>query len=231
MGRLIKPENQAQGVTGSTFQAGVNDLDNNQLIETGITLPWNTDPKTSWVYYELGLGCQLDSGIVLHKALPQSAQPIDTLASGNVMDPAFAAIVNGPNQVSGGSYTDVVQRMATSDYRFFLKGKALRVGYQIPCPGLKTICGITAYPDQKQYYYPYLVGNYGGVPLWYAEWELWYFLAGPPKTQQVPPPNIAQQITGSQVVPKAIQVPWSQSDQNAKTGGARTAGGSLRFIP
>jgi hypothetical protein len=257
MFQLFQNENTAQGVTSSNFQAGVNNLDQNQVAESGLLLPYVIDPRVSWLEYSCRIEYELDPGIVLHKILPQTAQPIDTLASGtfdgtsgkqvitglipvvatqggvtkgitNVAVTGFAkqqpidTSTVGANGVSAGKFTDFVQRMATSRYRFALKGHALRFGYKIPIPGLVTVCGVPAIPDwpQRVISDSEVTGNFSGVPLFFAQWELWYFINVPPKSTQLPPPNIAEHIRADAELPSGMQVPYSQPDSNSKQSGS-----------
>jgi hypothetical protein len=215
--RFFQDENKAQGITGSQVQAGISNADDGRIIEKGITLPWLFNPRYSWMAYQCWIECHLDSGMVLHKPLPQSNPEPDTLASGFVspLDNDFESNVAGVNLKSTGNYTDVVQRMANSDYRFVLKGYGMRAGYQIPIPGLKSVGGVDAVPDERQFGQNTIVGNCSGIPIWYAEWDLWYFVNLPPTKAQVPPPNVALHIAGDQQLSPTIQAPYSQPDGNA----------------
>jgi hypothetical protein len=244
--RLFAPENTTQNVRGTNLGAGISDSDNGPLIEQSLTTPWVINPVVSWLDYRCWIEVHLDAGIVLHKILPQAAQDVDTLAIA-LADPTSPTIKPNPpaiqpaslgtvdldqfkgsqnpqdpgaiNLKSVGTYKDFTQRMATSTYRFVLRGYGLRAGYQVPVPGLISVAGIPAIPDGKQWSLGNpLVGAYGAVPVFYNEWELWYLVSVPPRYQQKPPPNLAQHVTADQQLPNGIQVPYSQTDQNSTPG-------------
>src|SRR5215469_7671312 len=102
-------ENVSQGFPpGSQAQAGVTDADDGLPVEAGILLPWTVDPATSWLAYRNGFRVFLDAGMALHKPLPQSPQPVDTLASSFVspLDADADAEADGMNTVSVGNFAD-----------------------------------------------------------------------------------------------------------------------------
>jgi hypothetical protein len=237
--RVFQDENVTDGVTASNFLSGVNNVDNGALIEKNFLLPYMLNPAVTWLDYRCALSIELDPGIVLHEILPQAPQPIDTLASGT-FDPQeqvliegqlaqvnfnrsqpFEKNVNQANTVGAGKYTDGVQRMATSEYRFRLRGWAVRAGYKIPIPGLKLVCGVPAIPDKQVVLSDSeVIANYSGVPIFFSQWDLWYFIAVPPKTAQLPPPNLAEHIRADAKLPPGMQVPISAPDSlSVKSGG------------
>ena len=129
------------------------------------------------------------------------------------MSDDHAESLDGVNTVSNNIYNDIAQRMATSTYRFVLKGYGLRAGYQIPVPALKTVAGVTAIPDEVQWSSGnVIVGNLGGIPVYRCSWELHYFVIAPPKAQQLSPPNVADGISADDELPDEIQVPYSPKD-------------------
>lgn len=216
---IFLDENVAAGLAkNANFQSGISDTDPGTVLEQDFLLPWVADPATSWLNYQNEIQCYLDAGLVRHKSLPQRAQTTDTLASSFLTDAKIDQSIAGMNLKSQGQFADSVQRMATSSYRFVLKGFGLRAGYKIPVPGIKTVAGVTAYPDEIQWSRGnVVVGNYSGVPIFFNQWELWYFVIVPPKEQQVPPPNLAQHIRGDAKLPKGMQAPFSPTDQHAQT--------------
>lgn len=219
---IFQDENIAQGIAkNSQFQAGVSDFDPyGNTLEKGVLLP-TPGGNATWVHYENTIYCVLDSGIVTHRTLPQFNTAPDTLASCMITDTNIDKITGkGVNTKSVDQFADVVQRMAHSQYRFCMKGEAMRVGEQVPIPGLKLVGGVSAIPhdNNPQWAYNKIAGNYSGVILWYAEWELWYTVAVPPRSQQLPPPNLAQHIAADSPYPTGgIQAPISQPDDNAQT--------------
>lgn len=181
-------------------------------VESGITLITPTE-RANWVYYDVALGCVLDSGIAVHRALPQVDNTWDTLGSCDINDPDIDKLTGrGVNLVSHDKFEDLAQRMAHSQYWFRLWGQAMRIGEQIPIPSLKTVAGEIAVPHDRnpQWAYNKIVGNYSGQVLWYAQWSLWYTLIHAPKQQQAPPQNLAQHIADKST--ETMQAPWSQPE-------------------
>lgn len=215
--------------------AGAFNTDSENAPELGVGLPWPKIAPASWLDYQCWIEAHLDAGMALHKPLPQATQRgspgvsqratleargVDTLASGFITDPDLDANKNGVNTRSGGDFEDVLQRMATSTYRFVLRGHGLRAAYQIPIPGLVSVAGVSATPAERQWAYNRIVGNLAGIPLWFAEWELWYYVALPPEKDQVPPPNLAEHIVGNVELPGStgVQVPVTEPDTTFQVG-------------
>lgn len=215
-------ENVARGLPANApFQVGVSDADNGGSPEKNFTLPWYLEPEATYEEYQCWVDYELDSGIVVHPYLPQSAQPYDTLATADVTDIGFAARTDGPNLKSLGNFSDVAQRMANSKYRFCLRGYCVRVGW-VPCvPGLKYIgvggSKVAVVPDDERPQRvkgPVIIGNNMGIPAYFLGWRLWYTVLTPPKGDVRAPTNLAQRI-GQTKPPTAIQVPVSLPDGNA----------------
>lgn len=222
---FLVDENVAQSVPpGSTFQAGITDVDPGTVSEQGIYEPWMSNPEYSWDWFDCSINAFLDSGMVLHMPLPQSNPAPDDLGV-TAMDTSqtWQAWANntqrGVGTISTGTWAAVAQRMSNSIYTFCLRGYATRWGYQIPLPSLKTVCGVPAIPDRRQFGYNKIIANYGGVPYWLAEWDKWYFVAAPPKADQLAPPNLAQHIRPDVVLPTGIQVPYSPVDDSSVAQG------------
>lgn len=218
--QFFENENEANGLPkNSQFQVGISNFDPGTQPEKGIMLPSMTDPAASWVYYDIALACLLDSGIVTHNVLPTVDNTADTLAFCDISDPAIDVMTGrGVNLKSNDDYKDIVQRMAHSRYWFRLYGQAMRMGHQVPIPGMKSIGGVKAIPhdDNPQFAYNKIIGNYSGLVLWHAVWSLWYTVSEPPAKQQVPPANLAQHIAGDVKIPDGIQSPFSQPDNLAQ---------------
>lgn len=218
----FKNENVAAGIPDkSQFQVGTSNVDPNDIVEDGVLLPWPTEPRASWVYYECTVNVMLDSGIVIHNRLPQVDNTPDTLSICDLDDSRMDSIATGGvNLQSKDQYTDIVQRMGHSRYWFRLWGQALRIGHQIPIPGIKYVGGVPAIPYDKnpQWAFNRILpgGNYGGVILWHAAWSLWYSTATAPRTQEIPVADPMAHISGTVPPPrKGIQVPYSGPDNNA----------------
>jgi hypothetical protein len=217
---LLKDENTIQKVPrSSNILAGVSNFDDGSTPELGFTMPALVNPAVSWLDYRCWIECYLDSGIAIHTPLPQSVDGIDTLGSNDIYDPSIETSKAGVNLKSMGKFNHIQQRMAASKYRFCLKGYARRFAFQIPIPKLVTIGGVPAVPDDErpQKAYNVLIANMNGVPLFQAEWELWYTILIPPTTPQLPPINLAQHIRADVTLPPngEVQVPISQPDSNA----------------
>lgn len=192
--------------------------------EGNLALSWTVDPAASCLDYRCWLECLLDAGMVLHKPLPSSDPDPDTLASAFIQDANLDAqnpALGGVNLKPGVRVQDVIQRMATSTYTFVVRGWGLRVGYQIPIPGLKSVGGVTAVPAAVQQAYNVIVGNLpGGIPLWFATWELHYYVVGlPAKATAAPVPfNPALHIRPDAQLPDTIRLPWTMPDQRHALG-------------
>lgn len=210
---------------GASAYPGVANVDDGTYIEQGFTLPWVRSKEFSWVDYRCTLEVFLDPGTALHKPLPQGAPQqdatypplasIDSLGSVDVYDNQMNSQTGGVHTKGVFDFQDIVQRMASSTYRFLLRGWALRAGYQIPIPKLVSVAGVPAIPAEYQHGFNDLVGNYSGIPLWFARWELWYYVVVPPYQDAVPPTNLARHITATEQVPDDIIVPASQPDMHA----------------
>lgn len=222
--------NVAEGLPpNSGFRVGRANLDDNSPVEQGILFPRPSDPQATYVYYECTVGMVLDSGVVVHNRLPQvESSVVDTLAVVGIDDPSLDRVYGfGVNLRCLDQYQDVIQRMAHSRYWFRLWGQALRIGYQVPIPGIRTIGGVPAIPHDKnpQWAYNSIVpgGNYSGAILWRAAWSLWYTTAVPPSTflgsrTGIISPDAAAHISGSRFSgpPATEQSPYSQADDNAR---------------
>lgn len=219
---VINDENRTQGLQpNSQFQAGVSNFDPPGIaVEQNAFLIGKQEASASWVYYDVALVCVLDSGIVVHRHLPQVDKSADTLASCLIDDPSIDKLTGrGVNIISNDQFSDTIQRMAHSVYWFRLYGQAMRIGYEVPIPGLKTVGGVVAisHDANPQNAWNKIVGNYSGLPLWHAYWSLWYTVAEPPTKQQVPPPNLGQHIAGDVQLPDGMQAPFSVPDSEAQS--------------
>lgn len=202
----------------------VTNADDGRILEQDILFPWPSNREASYVYYDCTVGIMLDSGIVVHNRLPQVDRKFDTLSTADIDDPNFDAIAlqHGVNLRCMDQYKDIVQRMGHARYWFRLWGQALRVGYQVPIPGIKSIGGVSAIPYDRnpQWAYNRIApgGNYGGVILWHAQWSLWYTTAEPPRTTKTPAVDPSAHIKADIALPEGIQPPFSRPDDNAAPG-------------
>lgn len=226
-------ENVVAGLPATgKFQVGRSNVDADAKVERDIAIPWTSDPAASWVYFNCTIECMLDSGIVVHNRLPQVNNAPDSLASAvlGLDDPNLDKIAGpGVNLRCMDQYTDIVQRMGHARYWFRIHGQALRFGYRVPIPGIKTIGGQPAIPYDKnpQWAFNRIApgGNFGGVILWHAGWSLWYTTAKPPNAgvstgnpsagDGIPAADPSAHIRGDTKQPASVQVPFSVPDDNA----------------
>jgi hypothetical protein len=208
---------------------------NSTFPETGLNLPWLIDPVNSWIDYSCWIEVTLDSGIALHKPLPQQPFPVDTLAQVDCQYPQLDQVTPGQagvNIASRSKALDIFQRMATSTYRFILRGYAMRAGYQIPIPGIFKIAGQEPVPMLPQRATNFIVANYNGIPIWQAVWELHYNVEFSPQAVSNPvvpvPFNPALHIRPDAELPDDMPAMVSLPDQ-AHTEGA--LGGEVYSTP
>lgn len=225
--RLFVDENKAQGLPPGTLgpvQAGRSDVDEPIDPVAGFLLP-RPAPQNAFLDWNCWVETLLDPGTVVHKPLPQSSggadglQNVDTLGTKDLYSADFPKqATGGPQLVSNGGYTDVIQQCATSTYTFMLKGYGMRFGFPVPVPSLRSVAGVTATPAYPQWTSGnIIVGSYGGaggyqIPLFYCRWELWYHVSLPPRAAQTPPPNFALQVDASKRPADGVQVPLTQPD-------------------
>lgn len=231
-GGPFRDSNVARGLPANApYQIGRSDVDKNTPVEQGIDIPWSSDPAGSYVYYDCAVGVMLDSGIVVHNRLPQVSRGTDTLARTSLDDPNLDQLTGyGVNLRCLDQYQDIVQRMGHARYWFRIWGQALRVGYQVPIPGIRTIGGVTAIPYDKNTQWAYNSiapgANYSGTILWRAQWSLWYTTAVPPVSNTVPAADPSAHIGGTSQPPATIQAPFSQADDDAVPSVPTTTGGT-----
>jgi hypothetical protein len=203
------------------FQVGRSDRDSGREVEADAGLLYVGDPVGSFRYFECQVGVMLDSGIVVHNQLPQVNNAPDTLAATDLDSDGYPFVTNlGVSLKCKDQYADIVQRMGHARYWFRIWGRAARVGYQVPIPGIRTIGGVPAIPYDKnpQWACNSIVpgGNFGGVIMWRAEWSLWYTTAVPPTSSAIPAADPTAQVVGSPDPPPAeMEVPVSLPDDSA----------------
>lgn len=230
-------ENVAQGIPKkSKFRQGRSNTDSPTVLEGKTLIPWTNDPGVTWLYFDCTVEVMLDSGIAVHNRLPQVNNAPDTLASCNLANTNLDELISGVNLKSIDQYQDIVQRMGHSRYWFRLYGQALRAGFQIPIPSLKTIGGVPAIPYDKnpQRAFNRILpgGNYGGIIIWHAGWSLWYTTAIPPKSNNIPAVDPAVHIDSSVTPPQnGIQAPFSLPDDNRVSSQPPTLGTPILRTP
>ncbi len=186
--------------------------------EAALSLPWVVTPANPWLDYRIWVECLLDAGMSLHKPLPQNNPSVDTLASVYTTDAAMASSKAGTNLNSSSAAVDIIQRMASSTYRFVLRGYGLRVGYPVPVPGLKSVGGVPCVPAERQWVKGNMIVSnlMGGIPVFFNAWELHYFVAVSPKNAKEPVlSNPALHIRSDAQLPTSILLPRAPLDQRA----------------
>ncbi len=195
--------------------------------DQGMDVPWAVNPLASWLGYQCWVEVSLDAGMALHKVLPQGNPNVDTLGSIAINDPRGDVVTAGINMSSQSQATDIIQRMATSEYRFVLRGTGMRIGYKIPIPKLLKVGNATPVPEGVQRAANLIVGGVAGIPLWFAYWELPYVVTSPLGSQaEAPVPyNLAAHQRPDAQLPLAILLPRSSKDDRA------TSQSTLRTVP
>ncbi len=218
----FKNENVAVGLPpGSGFQSGISDSDKSSpQPEDNALVSVPSLPEATWDYYNCVLAFHLDSGIVVHRHLPQVDNDWDTLSSCDIYGKDIDKLVGlGVNLKSDDDFDDVVQRMAHSQYFLHLFGQATRVGQQIPIPGIVALSDgtpVIPHDDTRQFAYNRIAGNFSGQVLYHAAWSLWYTLAKPPKKKStLLPPDLADHVDGTITLPQGVQPPFSIPDDEA----------------
>jgi hypothetical protein len=202
------------------YQVGKSNYDSGSQPESGQLIPYAAAPSGSYMYFECTVGQMLDSGIVVHSRLPQVNKAPDTLSSAFLDDPnldTYTAL--GVNLKCQDQYADIVQRMGHSRYWFRLWGEAIRIGFQVPIPGIKVIGGVPAVPYDKnpQWAFNRIApgGNYSGIIMWHAAWSLWYTTAVPPTSNTFPAADPSAHISVATPQSQGYQAPFSAVDDNA----------------
>ena len=103
---------------------------------------------------------------------------------GPVFKPSVARPSGSGSSGSGGSSSTATpgdttaQQRVQPTYRIRLIGQAIRVGYRIPPPILKTINGAKCIPDGEHQFVEAIIGNWFGLPIFAAAWNIPYVLVG-----------------------------------------------------
>src|SRR3990167_4403597 len=200
------------------------DPDTGASPDDAVRIPGLPSPEESWLNYQLEFITDLDPGMAIHKPLPQTDDPVDTLGAVDIFGVKPENYTkNGVNTNSSSSSKDVVQRMATSTYRVALRGFGTRAGYKVPVPDLKVFGGSAVTPGKQRVIGPPIIANYSGIPIYMTAWVLWYEVPVPPKGQQKTPPNLAQRIGDVANPPTTIPVPVTVPEPPIQRGRFPTA--------
>lgn len=152
-------------------------------------------PEFSWIFFQNAVFLELVDSTIEHKplALQLMVQPN---IGGDTFDQS-----GGFRPVTVPSLpTTVLQQRGAASFFVWMKGKAIRAGFQINPPTLVSIGGIPAVPAniagcgfaQKQ------IGiNPEGVPIYSGEWRFRYLIPRPPTVVPVPSLPPSQQSTSA----------------------------------
>jgi hypothetical protein len=199
---------QNQGLFGSW-----KDPDSGQSPDSGITLDTLLAPEVSWLNYQCWFETELDPGTALLKSLPQASYPIDTLSSVDAYATTAQSAKGSVNLTSQSKQADNVVRVTTSTYKVTLKGYGVRVGYDIPVPGLVSWAGVKPVPGKQWDSGPQIIDQYCGIPVYLVAWKLEYFVPVPPAVpagqRQFAPPNLGAMIADTNTPSAKVQIPIS----------------------
>lgn len=173
--------------------------------------------KHSWIEYVNRIGTRVLSGVVKHKPIPDVVTDIEQQARAGALanlmnkgavsteglvqaigiianlqfDQLAAALDNKTEGVTPRGprdQGDSFEQARNPDMEIVMAGYAVRAGFHIPIPELISISGNVAIPvDQRTNHFT--VGNFGGVPLYYASWELVYDMKDLPPPKEIAYPT------------------------------------------
>ncbi len=161
-----------------------------------VSTPWEIvipcpPPGSSWYHFENHLVISFDDHTVQHQPLPPAANKAPQPSLGDA-DP------NGPNPFAmpppsspEPSNRSIVQKRAKRRVHVWMFGRAIRICYEIPAPGLVSIAGVPAIPANRmgqEYFSMVTLGNFG-EPIYGASWCLRWILTDIPQGPIRPPVN------------------------------------------
>lgn len=124
----------------------------------------------SWLAYDSHVAVWRSRAVV-HQAVLQSPE---------INDPTYdQADTGGLNYPTVGGTDDIIQRSGRARYQASLVGYAARAGYPIPKPAVNTIGTAVAHESGGQFLQK-IVGNWLGVPIYAATWDIVYDLENAP---------------------------------------------------
>ena len=199
---------QNQGLFGSW-----KDPDKGTSPEIGAVVDVLPEANLSWINYQCWFETELDPGTAILKSLPQATYSVDVLSSVDAYSANAQGATGSVNLASKSKQSDNVVRATTSTYKVTLKGYAVRIGYDIPVPGLVSWAGVKPIPGKQHVSGPQIVTQYCGVPVYLTMWTLEYFVPVPPDVpagqRQFGPPNLGDTVADTNSPPKTAQMPVS----------------------
>jgi hypothetical protein len=165
------------------------DLDDYRLSEAtqaertrGILENETPEAESSWLHYDSHVHIDRDRALV-RQAVMQEPDAEDDVYSQNATGlPAWGQ----------GGTDDILQRSGRSRHVAILKGRAVRAGHPVPRPALQQI-GSTPAKEIRGDYDMVIVGNWLGVPIYAARWEIEYALENGPSAVK-PIGNVEQGV-------------------------------------
>lgn len=172
------------------------------------------DPKATWISYRLRLRLLENDRIAEHVPLKSGdnvkPEPISQGVASEDYKDSPGLKPPQPNEIGGyiskpgpgiekpkgqsagvyGGSASKVQRVSAPRYRIRLEGYAVRIGYPIPTPRLKTVGGVDV-TQRRQNVAQELVSNIAGVPMYAASWIVDYVLPQVKKLELPMPDNPA----------------------------------------
>lgn len=134
------------------------------------------DPFASWLLYENDIIFEQRSSTIVHTPLAESK-----LQSSVRNDPGFNNQTGYQPGRSRGEPDSIIQERSAPQYYLIMKGRACRVGFEIPAPRLLQYGGVKAFSvdGPGDGFRQGIVGNVG-VPIYFASWRLRYALPRAP---------------------------------------------------
>ena len=186
-GLILQPNNDAiVDLCGYSF---TNTNDGGQVIQIPAPPPPSPiknetpTPSESWLYYRAQLIPITSTPLVRHSVLqtpPTDSAPGDINATGGFSLP-----------YSSSATADVIQKRGKDRIWVRFVGQARRAGFKIPRPKLLTIGGAAA-TEKHGVFSMRKIGDYLGVPVYAAQWDITYALNNAPQGEIVPPDNVEE---------------------------------------
>ena len=140
-------------------------------------------PSDSWLYYRAQLIPITSTPLVRHsilQAAPTDNAPNDPNATGGFSLP-----------YSGSATSDVIQKRGKDKITVRFVGQARRAGFKIPRPKLQSIGGRPA-TEKHGIFSMRKIGDYLGVPVYAAQWDITYVIDNAPAGEIAPPDNVEE---------------------------------------
>jgi len=162
------------------------------------------DPDLSYLFFENVIEIQPLTANVLVRTLPKAPVTADMVSDslagvlGKGFDPLAITTklpsdlgTAGGHTIQNDTITDRagVQRRLTPIFRIVMVGRAVRVGFPVPCPILEDVDGSTPELDVRKDAgegFRCWLASGGLVPVYHATWRLPYWLTGDPVTRPLP---------------------------------------------